>query len=335
MEITLSTVIWGIFLASLVIGLLFFIYKSINFVPESMLYTVERLGKYNRTLQPGLKFILPLVDKVSERIDVRLKVLVIPHHVVITKDNAKITVDGVVFYRIFDAKKATYEVGDLDEAIEHFIIGNIRTVMGSMTLDDSLSKRKEINNRLFEVVELATDPWGVTIEHIEIKDIAPPEDLLEAMAKQMKAERGKRAAISDAEGKKRALILEAESEKQAAILKAEGYKEAKILKAQGRKEAELLNAETRKEVAVYDAYAREQIAAAEAKATTMVSEAIKTGDIQAINYFIAQDYVKALQGIASADNQKLIMMPLETSNFISSISGIGDIAKEVLGQKLT
>ena len=314
-------------------GLLILLFISMRLVPESTQYTVERLGKYNRTLHPGLGFIVPLLEGVGEKIDMRLKVIDIPHQDVITKDNAKITVDGVVFYRIFDAESATYKVGDLDEAIEHFIVGNIRTVMGSMTLDDSLSKREEINKKLFEVVELVTDPWGVKIEHIEIKDIAPPENLLNAMAQQMKAERSKRAAISEAEGEKRAAVYRAEGEKQAAILKAEGYKAAEILKAQGRKEAELLNAETRQEAAVHDAYAREQMAAAEAKATLLISEAIKNGDIQAINYFVAQKYVEALQSIASADNQKLIMMPLETSNFISSISGISDIAKEVFAKK--
>jgi regulator of protease activity HflC (stomatin/prohibitin superfamily) len=324
------------------IGLL--AYLGIHSVSQGMQYTVERLGKYSRTLQPGLRFVLPFFEKVSNKIDMREGVMDVPRQEVITKDNAMITVDGVVFYRIFDAEKATYQVSNLNEAIMQLTTTNIRTVMGSMDLDDLLSKRDEINEKLFEVVDEATDPWGVKIVRIEIKDITPPTDLVEAMARQMKAERDKRAAILDAEGQKkaavekaegekRALILQAEGQKEAEILNAQAYKESEILKAQAQKEMDLLEAQTRKEAAEHDAEARERMAGAEAKATSLLSEAIMNGDIQAINYFIAQKYVDALQNIGSAENQKLIMMPLEASNLISSVAGISDIAKEILSKK--
>jgi regulator of protease activity HflC (stomatin/prohibitin superfamily) len=328
---------------------------SLTSVSEGMQYTVERLGKYSRTLGPGLRFLLPLLEHISNKVDMREQVMDVPRQEVITKDNATISVDGILFYRIFDAESATYQVSDLDEAIMQLTVTNIRTVMGSMDLDDLLSKRNAINEKLFEVVDEATDPWGVKVVRVEIKDISPPANLVEAMARQMKAERDKRAAILEAEGRrkaaieqaegeKRALILKAESEKEATILEAQAYKEAEILKAQAHKETNLLNAECHEETTAHEAHAREElaiakakaiekIAAAEAKATTMISQAIMSGDIQAINYFIAKKYVEALQNIASADNQKIIMMPLEASNLISSISGIGDIAKEVLAKK--
>jgi len=324
--------------------LLLLLYLGIHSVSQGMQYTVERVGKYTRTLQSGLRFVLPFFEQISNRIDMREQVMDVPRQEVITKDNAMITVDGVVFYRIFDAEKATYQVTNLNEALMQLTTTNIRTVMGSMDLDDLLSKRDDINEKLFEVVDEATDPWGVKIVRIEIKDITPPTDLVQSMGRQMKAERDKRAAILEAEGlkkaavekaegEKRALILKAEGQKEAEILKAQGYKESEILKAEAQKEMNLLEAETRKEAAEHDAYARERIAAAEAKATSLVSEAIMNGDIQAINYFIALKYVDALQNIASAENQKLIMMPLEASSLISSIAGISDIAKEILSKK--
>ncbi len=333
------------FALSCIIGfILLLLYLGIHFVSQGMQYTVERVGKYTRTLQSGLRFVLPFFEQISNRIDMREQVMDVPRQEVITKDNAMITVDGVVFYRIFDAEKATYQVTNLNEALMQLTTTNIRTVMGSMDLDDLLSKRDDINEKLFEVVDEATDPWGVKIVRIEIKDITPPTDLVQSMGRQMKAERDKRAAILEAEGlkkaavekaegEKRALILKAEGQKEAEILKAQGYKEAEILKAEAQKEMNLLEAETRKEAAEHDAYARERIAAAEAKATSLVSEAIMNGDIQAINYFIALKYVDALQNIASAENQKLIMMPLEASSLISSIAGISDIAKEILSKK--
>lgn len=345
MELDLIIFAW-IFLSLLVIvGFIsLLVYMGIHSVSQGTQYTVERLGKYARTLTPGLNFIFPLLEQISNKVDMREQVMDVPRQEVITRDNAMITVDGVVFYRIFDAESATYQVNNLNEAIMQLTTTNIRTVMGSMDLDDLLSKRDDINDKLFKVVDEATDPWGVKIIRIEIKDITPPNDLVEAMARQMKAERDKRAsileaegqrkaAIEKAEGKKRALVLQAEGEKEASILKAEAYKEAEILKAQAHKEIQLLEAESQKESAIHEAFARERMAAAEAKATTMVSQAIMKGDIQAINYFIAQKYVDALQSIASADNQKLIMMPLEASNLIGSIGGIGDIAKEIFVKK--
>ncbi|MEK8015809.1 MAG: SPFH domain-containing protein [Candidatus Parabeggiatoa sp.] len=333
------------FALSCIIGfILLLLYLGIHFVSQGMQYTVERVGKYTRTLQSGVRFVLPFFEQISNRIDMREQVMDVPRQEVITKDNAMITVDGVVFYRIFDAEKATYQVTNLNEALMQLTTTNIRTVMGSMDLDDLLSKRDDINEKLFEVVDEATDPWGVKIVRIEIKDITPPTDLVQSMGRQMKAERDKRAAILEAEGlkkaavekaegEKRALILKAEGQKEAEILKAQGYKESEILKAEAQKEINLLEAETRKEAAEHDAYARERIAVAEAKATSLVSEAIINGDIQAINYFIALKYVDALQNIASAENQKLIMMPLEASSLISSVAGISDIAKEILIKK--
>ncbi|MCK5718330.1 MAG: SPFH/Band 7/PHB domain protein [Thiomargarita sp.] len=318
--------------------------KGIYLVDQGNSWIVERFGKYKRTLEPGLRFIFPLIDTIRNRINMREQVLDVQPQDVITKDNAIVKVDGIVFFKIFSAEKATYGITGLEDAIMQLTLINIRRVMGSMTLDESLSERDAINRELLSTVDKETDPWGIKITRIEIKDISPPADLVEAMARQMKAEREKRAAILEAEGKrkaevenaeghKRSLVLKAEGEKAAAILRAEGKKEEKILHAKAQQEVDLLNAETRRETSNHDAYAREKMAEAEAKATSLLSNAIAEGDIQAINYFIAQKYVEALQSIASADNQKLIMIPLEASNLIGSISGIGDIAKEVLSNK--
>jgi regulator of protease activity HflC (stomatin/prohibitin superfamily) len=345
-EIDKAILAW-ILLSLLFIGVIFVILivaVGSGSVPQGMQWTVERLGKYTRTLQPGLRFILPIIERISNKVDMREQVMDVHPQEVITKDNVLIRVDAVVFYKVFDPEKATYQVSDLSESIMHLTITNIRTVMGSMVLDDLLSKRDEINVKLFAVIDEITDPWGIKITRIEIKDITPPKDLVETMGRQMKAERGKRAAILEAEGQRKAaveqaegerhaLILKAEGEKEAAILKAQGEKEAAILKAEARRKIEILDAETRHEHTTHEVYAREQTAAAEAKATTMMSEAIMKGDIQSVNYFIALKYVEALQSIATADNQKLIMMPLETSNIISSIAGIGDIAKEIFANK--
>ncbi len=279
-------------------------------VPQGMEYTVERFGRYTRTLRPGLNVILPVVDRVGARLNMMEQVLDVPSQEVITRDNAMVTVDGVVFFQVLDAAKAAYEVSGLQSAILNLTMTNIRTVMGSMDLDELLSQRDKINAQLLGVVDDATTPWGVKVTRIEIKDISPPRDLVDAMARQMKAEREKRAAILEAEGLRQAEILKAEGEKQSAILEAEGEREA----------------------AFREAEARERLAEAEAKATMMVSQAIAKGDVQAINYFVAQRYTEALQKIASAENQKVILMPLEASSLIGSLGGIAELARESFGK---
>jgi len=280
-------------------------------VPQGMEYTVERFGRYTRALRPGLNLIVPIIDQVGTRQNMMEQVLDVPSQEIITRDNAMVKVDGVVFFQVLDAAKASYEVNDLLRAILNLTMTNIRTVMGSMDLDELLSQRDHINARLLDVVDDATTPWGIKVTRIEIKDIAPPRDLVDAMARQMKAERDKRAAILEAEGQRQSEILKAEGEKQAAILDAEGQKEA----------------------AFREAEARERLAEAEAKATQMVSQAIAQGDVNAINYFVAQKYTEALQTIGSAENQKVILMPMEASSLIGSLAGIGEIAKETFAKK--
>ncbi len=295
-----------IFVVVLVVLAVMLVVLGAKRVPQGMEYTVERFGRYTRTLRPGLNLIVPVVDQIGRRQNMMEQVLDVPSQEVITRDNAMVTVDGVVFFQVLDAAKASYEVNDLYRAILNLTMTNIRTVMGSMDLDELLSQRDHINARLLSVVDDATTPWGVKVTRIEIKDIAPPKDLVDAMARQMKAERDKRAAILEAEGLRQAEILKAEGEKQSAILTAEGEKEA----------------------AFREAEARERLAEAEAKATHMVSQAIAKGDINAINYFVAQKYTEALQAIASAENQKVIMMPLEAASLIGSVSGIAEIARQ-------
>ncbi len=280
--------------------------SAIIIVPQGFQFTVERFGRYTKTLKPGLAFILPFVDRVGQKKNMMEQVLDVMSQEVITRDNAVVRVDGVVFYQIIDAAKASYEVSQLENAILNLTMTNIRTVLGSMDLDESLSKRDTINTALLHVVDDATTPWGVKVTRIEIKDIAPPQDLVDAMARQMKAEREKRAAILESEGIKQSEILQAEGDKTAAILQAEG----------------------RKEAAFRDAEAREREAEAEARATQMVSEAISNGNVQAVNYFVAQEYMQALKAIASANNQKVIFMPLEAASVIGSIGGITELAKE-------
>jgi regulator of protease activity HflC (stomatin/prohibitin superfamily) len=299
----------SVFAIALVIVAFLAISMSVRSVPQGMEYTVERFGRYTHTMRPGLNLILPFVDRVGAKMNMMEQVLDVPRQEVITKDNAMVSVDGVVFYQVLDAAKAAYEVSQLQYAIGNLVMTNVRTVMGSMDLDQLLSQRDQINHLLLKVVDEATSPWGIKVTRIEIKDIAPPKDLIESMGRQMKAERDKRAAI-----------LEAEGSRQSAILKAEGDKQAAILQAEGQREAAFRNAE-----------ARERAADAEAKATTVVSDAIAKGSVQAINYFIAQKYIDALQKIASAPNQKLIFMPLEAASVIGAIGGIAELAKQAIG----
>jgi len=299
----------SIFAIALVVVAFLAVAMSVRSVPQGMEYTVERFGRYTHTMRPGLNLIVPFIDRVGAKMNMMEQVLDVPRQEVITKDNAMVSVDGVVFYQVLDAAKATYEVSRLQYAIGNLVMTNVRTVMGSMDLDQLLSQRDQINHQLLKVVDDATSPWGLKVTRIEIKDIAPPKDLIESMGRQMKAERDKRAAI-----------LEAEGMRQAAILKAEGEKQAAILQAEGQREAAFRNAE-----------ARERAAEAEAKATTSVSDAIASGSVQAINYFIAQKYIDALQRVASAPNQKLILMPLEAGSVIGAIGGIAELARQAMG----
>jgi regulator of protease activity HflC (stomatin/prohibitin superfamily) len=298
----------GVFALILVGFVVVILYLGVKSVPQGSEWTVERFGRYTRSLRPGLNLILPVVDRIGRKLNMMEQVLDVPTQEIITKDNAMVSVDGVVFYQVLDAAKAAYEVSSLESAALNLTMTNIRTVMGSMDLDELLSKRDEINARLLRVVDEATTPWGVKVTRIEIKDISPPTDLVDAMARQMKAERDKRAAILEAEGKRQAEILKAEGEKQAAILAAEGEKEA----------------------AFREAEARERLAEAEARATRMVSEAIAQGDVQAVNYFVAQKYVEALQTIGSAPNQKLVFLPLESSGVIGAIGGVAELARQAM-----
>jgi regulator of protease activity HflC (stomatin/prohibitin superfamily) len=299
----------GISVLVLLAVVLFFVLRAIRMVPQGYNYTVERFGRYTRTLYPGLTLITPFVDRIGHKLNMMERVLPVPSQEVITRDNAMVTVDGVAFFQVLDAAKASYEVSELENAILNMVMTQIRTVMGSMELDHLLSQRDEINHKLLGVVDQATQGWGVKMTRIEIKDINPPRDLVESMGRQMKAERDKRANI-----------LEAEGLRGAAILKAEGEKQSIMLQAEGRKEATFREAE-----------ARERSAEAEAKATRVVSEAIAAGNVQAINYFVANNYIKAIEALAQSPNQKILMMPLDASSMLGSIGGIAEIAKEAFG----
>lgn len=282
---------------------------GIRQVPQGKHYTVERFGRYNRTLTPGLGLVIPYIEHIGAKVVVMEQVLDVPTQEVITKDNASVRADGVLFFQVMDAARATYQVAQLDNALLNLTTTNIRTVMGSMDLDQLLSHRDEINIRLLTVVDAAASPWGVKVTRIEIKDIVPPADLVGAMGRQMKAERERRAAI-----------LEAEGARQSAILKAEGEKQAQILAAEGRREA-----------AFRDAEARERQAEAEASATRMVSEAIAKGDLAAVNYLIAEKYVGAFTRLAAAPNQKVIIIPAEMGGLVGTLGGIAEVARAALG----
>lgn len=298
------------FIFCLAIFIFVVITKAVKIVTQGHEYTVERFGEYTRTLTPGLHIIVPFFDRIGAKMNMMETVIDVPSQEVITKDNAMVRVDGVVFFQVLNAAQAAYEVNNLTRAILNLTMTNIRTVMGSMDLDELLSQRDAINAKLLHVVDEATSPWGVKVTRIEIKDISPPKDLVDSMARQMKAERDKRAAVLEADGDKQAEILRADGEKQAAILEAEG----------------------RKESAFRDAEARERLAEAEAKATKDVSDAIAGGDIQAVNYFVATKYVEALKEVAAAPNQKVILMPMEASNVIGALAGITEIAKETFAK---
>jgi regulator of protease activity HflC (stomatin/prohibitin superfamily) len=299
----------GPFLIALLALVFVFLLMGVRVVRQGYVYTIERLGKFTLAAEPGLHLIIPFIDRVGHKVNVMEQVLDIPGQEIITRDNAMVGVDAVVFFQVLDAGKAAYEVSNLYNAIMQLTTTNLRTVMGSMDLDETLSKRDEINAKLLLVIDHATAPWGVKITRIEIKDIRPPADISNAMARQMKAEREKRAQILEAEGLRAAEILRAEGEKQAAILSAEG----------------------RKEAAFRDAEARERLAGAEAEATRVVSEAIATSGTQALNYFVAQKYTEAVAQFANSPNAKTILFPVEATQLIGSLGGVGELVREARG----
>lgn len=301
---------FSIFAIALVAFVVITLMMGMRQVPQGYNYTVERFGKYRMTLQPGLALVTPWIDRIGHKVNVMEQVLDVPSQEVITRDNASITVDGVIFYQVLDVARAAYEVTNLERALLNLVMTNIRTVMGSMDLDQLLSHRDEINTRLLSVVDSATEPWGLKTNRIEIKDIVPPRDLIDAMARQMKAER----------------------EKRANILEAEGLRQAEILRAEGRKQATVLDAEGKREAAFRAAEGRERSAEAEAVATRTVSEAIAGGDLAALNYFIASNYVNALSNLATSPNQKVLILPTEIAGLAGSLGGIAEIARAVLAE---
>ncbi|HEX5377238.1 MAG TPA: SPFH domain-containing protein [Phenylobacterium sp.] len=286
---------------------------AVKIVPQGREYTVERFGRYTRTLKPGISILTPFVETIGRKINVMEQVLDVPRQEVITKDNVTVQVDAIVFIQVMDASAAAYRVTNLDFAITQLTMTNLRTVVGNMELDEVLSQRDQINTRLLEVIDLATSPWGVKVARIEIKDLQPPPDITNAMARQMKAERERRAVITEADG-----------EKQAAIARAEGAKQSAILQAEGRREA-----------AFRDAEARERAAGAEAKATQLVSDAIEAGSVNAINYFVAQKYVEAFAKLAESPQQRTVIVPADMASLVGSIAGIGELVKTARAETAT
>ena len=299
----------NVFVIALVILVIVTIAAGVRTVPQGFVYTVERFGKYARSLGAGLGLIVPYVERIGHKVNVMEQVLDVPSQEAFTRDNAGVRIDAAAFYQVLDAAKASYEVTDLQQALLVLTMTNIRTVVGSMALDDLLSHRDEINERLLRVMDAAASPWGVKVTRIEIKDILPPADLAGAMARQMKAER----------------------EKRAAVLEAEGLRQAEILRAEGQKQSQILAAEGRKEAAFRDAEARERSAEAEARATAMVSEAISQGDLAAANFLVAEKYVDAVKAIATAPNQKVVIVPIEAAALAGTLGGIAEITRSVFG----
>jgi len=301
-----------IFVLAVLFLALMTIFSGVKSVPQGREWTIERFGRFTRVLKPGLNLIVPYVDRVGRKLSMMEEVLQVPSQVVITRDNATVTSDAIAFYQVVDAAKAAYEVANLQAGITNLCLTNARTVIGAMDLDEVLSKRDEINQRLLAVVDQATSPWGVKVTRIEIKDLSPPNDITEAMARQMKAERFRRAEVTQADG-----------EKQGAILRAEGAKQSAILQAEGRREA-----------AFRDAEARERLAQAEAKATQMVSDSIEAGNVNALNYFLGQKYIDAFAQLANAPNQKFVVLPMESAGLLGSIAGIAEMTREAIATQV-
>jgi regulator of protease activity HflC (stomatin/prohibitin superfamily) len=299
----------NVFVIALVLLVIITIAAGVRTVPQGNVYTVERFGKYSRSLSAGLGLIVPYIERIGHKVNVMEQVLDVPSQEAFTRDNAGVRIDAAAFYQVLDAPRASYEVSDLQQALLVLTMTNIRTVVGSMALDDLLSHRDEINERLLRVMDAAASPWGVKVTRIEIKDILPPADLAGAMARQMKAER----------------------EKRAAVLEAEGLRQAEILRAEGQKQSQILAAEGRKEAAFRDAEARERSAEAEAKATAMVSEAISQGDLAAANFLVAEKYIDAMKAIATAPNQKVVIVPIEAAALAGTLGGIAEITRSVFG----